>query len=669
MIGQHPVFGIIRLWTGCLLALCLLTTPLQAQEYDRIVALGDVHGDIDALTSILSKAGLIDERHQWTGGKTILVQLGDILDRGLKGREIMDLYMTLEAQATAQGGRVEFVLGNHEVLNFYSDLRYVVNYAPFADEQSAARRDAAWQAYADWRRKQDKLSGKPVTPLTPAEKEKWMSTHPRGYVERAAMMAPDGKYGAWLRRKSAFVRIDDYIFQHASMSPDMASMSLDDLNRKIAHEIALFDESRQVLVEAGVLLPFFDFKEIITAARAERKRLMTMKTRTEAQERQLTAATALLGHTAFTSMHPEGPLWSRNFENWSEEKGRREIAAIREAYGPVRFVVGHSPTRNRRILARFDNSVFMIDTGMSAMYYKGRPSALEIKDGGVTALYKDGSDVLVAPKRADGAQDQAVASRTDASIWWGPSGQPLPFQDHAAMMDFMKTAEVVSMEDIGEGVTKPQKVLLEKDGVQMHAIFRDVRIEKGRTELGGRIFLDFRDDCIFECAAYELSQLLGFSNVPPAVPRKIKNKEGTLQVWIEHAMTEKNRRRDRIAPVDRVRYNKEWQMIDLFDNLVFNDDRNSGNIIIDNAWGIWMIDHTRAFRLYDDLKDVSRLTQCEKTIWENLQSVDDAAVTETLKPYLRPYEIESLLKRRQKLIAHIQALIDEKGEEAVLFTW
>jgi hypothetical protein len=116
-------------------------------------------------------------------------------------------------------------------------------------------------------------------------------------------------------------------------------------------------------------------------------------------------------------------------------------------------------------------------------------------------------------------------------------------------------------------------------------------------------------------------------------------------------------------------FNKEWQMIDLFDNLVFNDDRNSGNVVFDNAWGVWMIDHTRAFRLFDDLKDVSRLTQCERTIWSKLQTVEDMAITDVLKPYLRPYEIESLLKRRQKLISHIQTLIDEKGEDAVLFTW
>ena len=671
MHGLHPIFGIIRQWLGCLIALSILVSPAISQEHARIVAIGDVHGDVDALVSILRKADVIDARNQWIGGKTVLVQLGDVLDRGLKGREVMDLYMALETQAPAGGGRVEFVLGNHEVMNFYSDLRYVANYAAFAEEQSNTCREAAYQAYMDWRIKRGEELGKPVAAFTPEDKERWMAIHLRGYIERAEALAPDGKYGAWLRSRPVFVRIDDYIFHHASLSPDMAKLSIDDMNHTIAAEIALFDKSRQTLVEAGVILPFFNFDEIIAAARTERKRLKSMDTLTEAQQQHVEAANALLGFTAWMSMRPDGPLWSRNFEKWTEEKGREQIAAIREAYGPVRFVVGHSPTSDHRIHVRFDNSVFLIDTGMSKSYYGGHPSALEIKDGVVAAIYRDARIVLVEPQgdaEAQEAQPQAV-TRTSQSIWWGPSGQPLPFQDHETMIDLMRTAEVISMEDIGEGVTKPQKVLLEKDGVRMHAIFRNVHIEKGLTELGGRIFLDFRDDSIFECAAYELSQLLGFYNVPPAVLRKIKRDEGTLQIWIEHAMTEKNRRKDRIAPVDRIRFNKEWQMIDLFDNLVFNDDRNSGNVIIDNAWGIWMIDHTRAFRLFDDLKDVSRLTQCERTVWSKLQTVEDAAVTDVLKPYLRPYEIESLLKRRQKLIIHIQTLIDEKGEDAVLFTW
>ena len=102
------------------------------------------------------------------------------------------------------------------------------------------------------------------------------------------------------------------------------------------------------------------------------------------------AANALLGFTAWMSIRPDGPLWSRNFENWTEEEGIKQIAAIREAYGPVRFVVGHSPTSDHRIHVRFDNSVFLIDTGMSKSYYGGHPSALEIKDGVVAAIYMFG---------------------------------------------------------------------------------------------------------------------------------------------------------------------------------------------------------------------------------------------------------------------------------------
>ncbi|HCQ02865.1 MAG TPA: hypothetical protein DIT99_20230 [Candidatus Latescibacteria bacterium] len=91
MHGLHPIFGIIRQWLGCLIALSILVSPAISQEHARIVAIGDVHGDVDALVSILRKADVIDARNQWIGGKTVLVQLGDVLDRGLKGREVMDL--------------------------------------------------------------------------------------------------------------------------------------------------------------------------------------------------------------------------------------------------------------------------------------------------------------------------------------------------------------------------------------------------------------------------------------------------------------------------------------------------------------------------------------------------------------------------------------------------
>jgi hypothetical protein len=112
-------------------------------------------------------------------------------------------------------------------------------------------------------------------------------------------------------------------------------------------------------------------------------------------------------------------------------------------------------------------------------------------------------------------------------------------------------------------------------------------------------------------------------------------------------------------------------MVEVFDNLIYNEDRNSGNIIYDQMFTTWMIDHTRAFRLFSDLRDthVEYLKQCERGVWEKLQTVEDATIKQSLDPYLEDHEINALLKRRRKLVAYIQKLIDEQGEDTVLFTW
>src|SRR5207244_8414652 len=119
----------------------------EAAAANSVVAIGDVHGDFDYVVTILQKAGLIDEQHHWTGGKTTFVQVGDLLDRGPKPRDVMDLMMSLEKEAPKAGGRVVGLLGNHEMMNIMGDLRYVtpVNYSSFADSDCEKRQQAAYK--------------------------------------------------------------------------------------------------------------------------------------------------------------------------------------------------------------------------------------------------------------------------------------------------------------------------------------------------------------------------------------------------------------------------------------------------------------------------------------------------------------------------------------------
>lgn len=247
-------------------------------------------------------------------------------------------------------------------------------------------------------------------------------------------------------------------------------------------------------------------------------------------------------------------------------------------------------------------------------------------------------------------------------------GLPLSLDSDEAIISFLRRARVVSSEAVEKGVTGTRKVLLEKDGVRLHAIFRDVRINQpGRLSTESRVTL--RDDYIFECAAYELSRLLGLDNVPPVVERAIQGKKGSLQLWIEGALTEKERREKGLSVLDEQRLNQQWQVMLVFDNLIFNDDRNRENYLYDRKGKLWMIDHTRSFQTDDELPYVTGIRYLERQLWEGLQKLESALVKKHLEKYLSPSQLESLIRRKEKLVEYIQEMILERGQEDVLFSF
>ena len=268
----------------------------------------------------------------------------------------------------------------------------------------------------------------------------------------------------------------------------------------------------------------------------------------------------------------------------------------------------------------------------------------------------------------------SVPAQDSSSLsWLDPDGKPLSFQSNVEVEEFLRTAEIISRERIGEGLNNFLKVLLEKDGIRMHAIFRDVHVERSQMPLSdGKISFFFRDDAIFECAAYELAKLLGLDTVPPVVERKIQRTEGTLQAWVENVNTEKDLRETTGIPpsggINRWRWIMQRQNIHIFDNLIYNEDRNIGNILIEPDWKLWMIDHTRAFRRWKELMNPEQVQFAERSLWEKLQVLDETEVRAKLKDFLKPAEINGLIERKGLLVAHIQKLIDERGEKAVLFT-
>lgn len=179
--------------------------PDSFEGVARVVAVGDVHGDMEALVEVLKLAGLIDEKQRWVGGKAHLVQTGDIADRAPRTRDCYELLMRLEREALAAGGRVHVLLGNHEVMNMRGDLRYLTpeELASYADQSPA-----------------------PDAPGTP-----------RGLAGHRVAFGLEGRYGRWLRSRPAVLRIDGTLFMHGGLQPAVPARTLAELNRWVRQDL------------------------------------------------------------------------------------------------------------------------------------------------------------------------------------------------------------------------------------------------------------------------------------------------------------------------------------------------------------------------------------------------------------------------------------------------
>ena len=196
-----------------LLLVFLLAGAAWAQQdtwkgVERVVAVGDVHGDFEQLVKALHAAGVVDEKNDWAAGKTHLVQLGDVLDRGQDSRKVMDLLMKLEEQAAKAGGAVHPLIGNHEAMVLMDDWRY----------------------------------------LHPAEIKAFGTD---GDFRKA--LSAQGAYGKWIRGHNAVIQINDVLFAHAGLLPTCARPSLREINDAIRKELATGDEDGLATSSSGPL--------------------------------------------------------------------------------------------------------------------------------------------------------------------------------------------------------------------------------------------------------------------------------------------------------------------------------------------------------------------------------------------------------------------------------
>jgi hypothetical protein len=188
-------------------------------------------------------------------------------------------------------------------------------------------------------------------------------------------------------------------------------MKLDLINSRIANEIKSFDQAKQYLEQQKIILSFFNLQEITAVVQAQISvdRKSGVKSGTSRQRRLVD----FLEYRNWLSVRPDGPLWFRGYDQWTDEKGGPQITKVLKAYRANHIAVGHTVQKGGRIRSRFDGKVFLIDTGMLSSYYKGgRASALEIRSTGkFFAQYTDQQNVQLEPSTTSLRRGQGSATQ------------------------------------------------------------------------------------------------------------------------------------------------------------------------------------------------------------------------------------------------------------------
>jgi hypothetical protein len=167
----------------------------------RLIAIGDVHGDVAATRAALRLGGAIDDSGRWIGGNLSVVQTGDQLDRGDQEREILDLFEQLAPAAASDGGQFIALNGNHEVMNVQGDFRYVT--------------PGGVSAFAG------------VRPRSPHAR-----AAPPQFEDRAAAFLPGGAYALQLAQRDVVAVVGDSVFVHGGVLPEHVRYGLDRINQE-----------------------------------------------------------------------------------------------------------------------------------------------------------------------------------------------------------------------------------------------------------------------------------------------------------------------------------------------------------------------------------------------------------------------------------------------------
>jgi hypothetical protein len=609
----------------------LLTASAAAGDYDiktsaRVVAFADVHGAYKDWTTLLQEVGVIDADFNWSGGKTHLVSLGDLLDRGPGSRKVVELLMKLDGQAQRAGGAVHLALGNHEVMVMTGDLRYVsaAEFAAFAGDETQAERDALFAQYRGFN------PGGEETVVRRTFDEQY----PAGFIALRKAFSQDGALGEWLLKQAFVIKVNDKVYMHGGIASAASEDSLDALNTKMRAELQDFLDSMDTLRAAGVMPWYVDYHDRLAFLNARVEEFAAANPKAQAD--WFAALQQVFDAQEAFVFSDDSPNWYRGTalchpyaESFNTERFLHKV-------GAKQLVMGHTPTRGD-VQVRMDGLAIRLDTGMLKSVYKGRASALISRGGSDYVHYLGGTE-----------QAQPVPESRDLA-------QQLSDMSDAELEDFMRTAPVVNVENIDTGVTKPKRVIQEMGGITNDAAFKYEDTNPGIQSKSSYIKRRYNesDRYVYDVAAYKVDRMLDLQMVPTAVIAEVEGDEGALSDWVNNAINERDRLEEEVPFSGYCKQYEQYRLRFIFDILIYNDDRNLTNILwTKKDFMLRFIDHSLAFRTTERRpKQYRKVTlQVSDLLRSRLQSLNEADLNRELSPYLHPKQIEAILARRDLIL-------------------
>jgi hypothetical protein len=259
------------------------------------------------------------------------------------------------------------------------------------------------------------------------------------------------------------------------------------------------------------------------------------------------------------------------------------------------------------------------------------------------------------------------AARTAAAQ--APAATPVPTLTQEEMSTFLLKGEITRMRSAGAGVTDSKRATMTYGGITHDAHVQTVDEARTVFAAGAKSEVNFKDTYRFNIAAYRLSTLLGL-RVPVSVERQVNGAMAAVTWWVDDVAMDEAARNKSKAPLgpNPLRTTQQLSVMRAWDELIENKDRNQGNILWTKDWTMWLIDHTRAFRLNHKLTTPERLTRIDREMFTRLRGLTRDSIEKAVGNSLKKDELSALVARREALVKHFEDRISRAGEDNVFFS-